>query len=62
MPCIPHCTSNRVGKFLLSCSIPERLRQELDRVWVEQGPRPHGRTQQAMERMIKHYLTPGQST
>ena len=44
-----HCTSSREGKVVLSCWIPERLRQELDRVWAEQGLRPHGRTQKGME-------------
>ena len=62
VPCIPHCTSSREGKFMLSCSIPEHLRQELDCFWAEQGLRPHGRTQQGMERMIRDYLAPGQST
>ena len=51
-----HCTSSREGKVVLSCWIPEGLRQELDRVWAEQGPRPHGRTQKGMESMIRAYL------
>ncbi len=42
---------------MLSCLIPEHLRQELDRFWAEQGLRPHGRTQQAMEQMIRDYLS-----
>jgi hypothetical protein len=29
-----HCTSSREGKVVLSCWIPEGLRQELDRVWA----------------------------
>ncbi|CAK6698368.1 hypothetical protein IFHNHDMJ_02416 [Synechococcus sp. CBW1107] len=42
---------------MLSCWIPEDLRQELDRAWAEQGLRPHGRTQKGMEQMIiKHFL------
>ena len=41
---------------MLSCWIPEDLRQELDRVWAEQGLRPHGRTQQGMELMIHNFL------
>ncbi len=41
---------------MLSCWIPERLRQELDRVWAEQGLRPHGRTQKGMESMISSFL------
>jgi len=40
-----HCTSSRVDKVMLSCWIPEGLRQELDRAGAEQGLRPHGRTQ-----------------
>ena len=52
-----HCTSSREGKVVLSCWIPEGLRQELDRVWAEQGLRPHGRTQKGMESMIRSYLT-----
>jgi hypothetical protein len=51
-----HCTSSREGKVVLSCWIPERLRQELDRVWAEQGLRPHGRTQKGMESMISSFL------
>jgi hypothetical protein len=51
-----HCTSSREGKVMLSCWIPEDLRQELDRAWAEQGLRPHGRTQKGMEQMIKHFL------
>jgi len=51
-----HCTSSRVGKVVLSCWIPEGLRQELDRVWAEQGLKPHGRTQKGMELMIRAYL------
>ena len=51
-----HCTSSREGKVVLSCWIPEGLRQELDRVWAEQGLRPHGRTQKGMESMIRAYL------
>jgi hypothetical protein len=51
-----HCTSSREGKVVLSCWIPEGLRQELDRVWAEQGLRPHGRTQKGMESMIRDYL------
>ena len=50
------CTSSRVGKVMLSCWIPEDLRQQLDRAWAEQGLRPHGRTQKGMEQMIKHFL------
>jgi hypothetical protein len=41
---------------MLSCWIPEDLRQELDRAWAEQGLRPHGRTQKGMEQMIQHFL------
>ena len=52
-----HCTSSREGKVVLSCWIPEGLRQELDRVWAEQGLRPHGRTQKGMESMIRSFLT-----
>jgi hypothetical protein len=51
-----HCTSSREGKVVLSCWIPEALRQELDRVWAEQGLRPHGRTQNGMEAMIHAFL------
>jgi hypothetical protein len=51
-----HCTSSREGKVVLSCWIPEELRQELDRVWAEQGLRPHGRTQKGMEQMIHNFL------
>jgi hypothetical protein len=51
-----HCTSSREGKVVLSCWITERLRQELDRVWAEQGLRPHGRTQKGMESMINSFL------
>jgi len=51
-----HCTSSREGKVVLSCWIPEGLRQELDRVWAEQGLRPHGRTQKGMESMISSFL------
>ncbi len=51
-----HCTSSREGKVVLSCWIPEGLRQELDRVWAEQGLRPHGRTQKGMESMINSFL------
>jgi hypothetical protein len=51
-----HCSSSREGKVMLSCWIPEDLRQELDRVWAEQGLRPHGRTQQGMELMIHNFL------
>ncbi len=50
------CTSSREGKVLLSCSIPEELRMELDRVWAAKGYRPHGRTQNGMEEMIAVYL------
>ncbi|KAF0653415.1 hypothetical protein L107_07478 [Cyanobium sp. Copco_Reservoir_LC18] len=50
------CTSSREGKVLLSCWISEDLRMELDRIWAAQGLRPHGRTQQGMERMIASYL------
>ena len=41
---------------MLSCWIPEKLRQELDRVWAEKGLRPHGRTQNGMEQMIHNFL------
>ena len=51
-----HCTSSREGKVMLSCWIPDELRQELDRVWAEQGLRPHGRTQNGMEQMIHNFL------
>ena len=51
-----HCTSSREGKVMLSCWIPEDLRQELDRAWAEQGLRPHGRTQKGMESMIRSFL------
>jgi hypothetical protein len=57
-----HCTSSRTGKVMLSCWIPVELRQQLDRVWAEQGLRPHGRTQQGMEQMVRAYLTHHQST
>ena len=57
-----HCTSSRTGKVMLSCWIPVELRQQLDRVWAEQGLRPHGRTQQGMEEMIALYLTAQQET
>jgi hypothetical protein len=42
---------------MLSCWIPEDLREQLDRVWADQGLRPHGRTQKGMENMIKSYLS-----
>jgi len=48
-----HCTSSRTGKVMLSCWIPEDLRQQFDRAWAEQGLRPHGRTQQGMEQMVR---------
>ena len=32
-----HGTFSREGKRVLSCWIAERLRQQLDRVWAEQG-------------------------
>ena len=51
------CTSSRDGKVMLSCWIPEDLREQLDRVWADQGLRPHGRTQKGMENMIKSYLS-----
>lgn len=51
-----HCTSSRQGKVMLACWISEELRQELDRVWAEQGLRPHGRTQKGMEQMIRQCL------
>jgi hypothetical protein len=51
------CTSSREGKVMLSCWIPEDLRDQLDRVWADQGLRPHGRTQKGMESMIKSYLS-----
>jgi hypothetical protein len=57
-----HCTSSRTGKVMLSCWIPVELRQQLDRVWAEKGLRPHGRTQQGMEQMVRAYLTHHQST
>ena len=53
----PRCTSSRDGKVMLSCWIPEDLRDQLDRVWADQGLRPHGRTQKGMESMIKSYLS-----
>ena len=56
------CSSSREGKVLLSCWIPEELRMELDRVWAAKGLRPHGRTQQGMEQMVRAYLTHHQST
>jgi hypothetical protein len=46
---------------MLSCWIPVELRQQLDRAWAEQGLRPHGRTQQGMEQMVRAYLTHHQS-
>jgi len=36
---------------------PERLRQDLDRAWAEQGLRHHGRTQTGMGSMINSVLT-----
>ena len=51
-----HCTSSRQGKVMLSCWIPEQLRQELDQAWADQGLKPHGRTQKGMECMIKTFL------
>jgi hypothetical protein len=50
------CSSSRDGKVLLSCWITPELRLELDRVWANQGLRPHGRTQRGMEHMIAAYL------
>jgi len=50
------CSSSRDGKVMLSCWIPEDLREQLDRVWADQGLRPHGRTQKGMEHMIQVYL------
>ena len=50
------CSSSREGKVLLSCWITPEVRMALDRVWAAQGLRPHGRTQQGMERMIAAYL------
>ena len=41
---------------MLSCWIPEKTRQELDRLWAARGLRPHGRTQKGMEEMIGLYL------
>jgi hypothetical protein len=55
-PAQQRCTSSRVGKVMLSCWISEDLRLKLDRVWAEQGLRPHGRTQQGMEGMIQAFL------
>ena len=51
-----HCTASREGKVLLSCWISPELRMELDRVWAEQGLKPHGRTQKGLEDMIAAYL------
>jgi hypothetical protein len=51
-----HCTASREGKVLLSCWISPELRMELDRVWAEQGLKPHGRTQKGLEDMIATYL------
>ena len=39
-----HCTASRDGKMLLSGWISPEPRMELDRVWAEQGLKPHGRT------------------
>ena len=60
-PAQQRCTSSRVGKVMLSCWIPVELRQQLDRAWAEQGLRPHGRTQQGMEQMVRFCLTHHQS-
>ncbi len=38
------------------CWNPERLRQDLDRAWAEQGLRHHGRTQTGTESMINSVL------
>ena len=51
------CTSSRDGKVMLSCWIPEALRDQLDRAWADQGLRRHGRTQKGMELMIESYLS-----
>ena len=51
-----HCIASREGKVLLSCWISPELRMELDRVWAEQGLKPHGRTQKGLEDMIATYL------
>ncbi len=53
---VKHCTASREGKVLLSCWISPELRMELDRVWAEQGLKPHGRTQKGLEDMIATYL------
>jgi hypothetical protein len=51
------CTSSRDGKVMLSCWIPEALRDQLDQAWADQGLRRHGRTQKGMELMIESYLS-----
>jgi hypothetical protein len=43
-----HCTASRDGKMLLSCWVCSELRMELDRVWAEQGLKPHGRTRKGL--------------